>query len=159
MIRFTKAAGATVLIAEQTIKGSLDDLWQFASKPENLSLITPPEMHFTIVSSGMEGQFYGGKIISYKVSPFPLIRVSWITEITHVSDKKFFVDEQRVGPYALWHHEHHFEVVADGVKMTDIVHYRLPMGAVGQWLEPIVVRRQLNRIFEYRKQKLDEIYS
>ena len=95
----------------------------------------------------------------YKVSPLFNIRMTWVTEITHVADKKCFVDEQRVGPYSIWHHQHHFEEVEGGVKMTDIVHYKLPLGFLGKMVEPFLVRPKLEQIFNHRSKVISEVFG
>lgn len=102
---------------------------------------------------------YAGQIINYKVSPFPGIKMRWTTEITHVEEGVYFVDEQRFGPYSFWHHKHFFEPVEGGVLATDIVDYAVPMGVLGQLFEPIIVRGRLKHIFEYRYQKLIEMFG
>ena len=102
---------------------------------------------------------YSGMIIKYKVSPILNIQMTWVTEITHVEHEKYFVDEQRVGPYSVWHHQHHFEKVDGGVKMTDIVHYKLPLGFLGKLVEPLIVRPKLEQIFNYRTQVISEVFG
>jgi ligand-binding SRPBCC domain-containing protein len=107
-------------------------------------------MGFNITSGGLPEKMYPGMIISYKVSPLLGIRMTWVTEITHIVEKKFFVDEQRIGPYAMWHHEHHIEEVEDGVLMRDIISYRPPMGFLGAIANRLLIRKQLKKIFDYR---------
>ena len=96
--------------------------------------------------------------ISYKVSPLPGMRVSWITEITHISEGKYFVDEQRKGPYGIWHHEHHFRQVPGGIEMRDILSYRLPMGFLGKIIDTILVKKRVKAIFSFREQKIRELF-
>ena len=103
--------------------------WEFFSRPENLARITPPDLGFE-VTSPLPERMHAGMIVTYRVSPFGRLRVPWVTEITHVREPEFFVDEQRSGPYRFWHHQHHFRAVADGVEMTDLLHYRLPFGCL-----------------------------
>ena len=91
----------------QIIPISLPEAWAFFSSPENLKTITPGYMGFEILEGGGVNM-YAGQIIRYKVSPLVGIKLNWITEITHVDEEKFFVDEQRFGPYAFWHHKHYF---------------------------------------------------
>lgn len=135
---------------------SLEEAWNFFSNPKNLKVITPEYMGFDITSE-LDEEMYEGMIISYKVSPLLGIKMDWMTEITHIKDKAFFVDEQRIGPYKLWHHQHHFKQVENGVEMTDIVHYAAPMGFLGKAVEPFLVRPKLKEIFDYREKKMKEL--
>ena len=137
---------------------TLEKAWDFFSSPENLQLITPPRMNFKITSENLEKRTYAGQIISYRVSPLPGFRTTWVTEITHVQEPDFFVDEQRKGPYRLWHHQHHFKKADGGVMMTDIVHFEVPLGLIGDALARILVKREINKIFEYRKKRLEELF-
>jgi len=92
------------------------------------------------------------------VRPLLNIPLKWITEITHVKHQQYFVDEQRKGPYKIWHHEHHFREVEGGVEMTDIVSYELPYGILGKLAHPILVKKKLNQIFAYRFKIVDELF-
>ncbi len=143
---------------EQHLPISLEDAWSFFSDPNNLSKITPPNMQFKILN-GEPKPMYAGQIILYKVSPFLGIQTNWLTEITHVREPFYFVDEQRKGPYNLWHHQHLFTKTESGVLMQDIVTYELPLGILGQFVHFLFVKKRLQRIFEYRKQYLDEKFS
>lgn len=134
----------------QQIPISLTDAWNFFSNPENLKEITPSNLGFHIISKYHGNRMYQGQVIEYKVSPFLGIPLYWMTEITHVSDHRFFVDEQRFGPYSLWHHQHHFKAIDGGAEMTDIVHYKLPLWILGDIANTIMVRNQLRQIFNYR---------
>jgi ligand-binding SRPBCC domain-containing protein len=134
----------------QRIPISLEQAWDFFSSPENLKEITPSNLGFNIISKYHGKRMYQGQVIEYKVSPVLGIPLYWMTEITHVEDQRFFVDEQRFGPYSLWHHQHHFKAVEGGVEMTDIVHYKLPLWILGDIANTIMVRRQLQQIFEHR---------
>lgn len=131
--------------------------WQFFSDPRNLPVITPPDLGFEI-TSGLPEQMYAGMLVSYKVAAAPGIKVRWITEITHVRENEFFVDEQRFGPYRFWHHQHHFKAVAGGVEMTDLVSYLLPFQPFGQLAAPFV-RRRLEHIFDFRQQTLETMFN
>lgn len=135
----------------QKIPVSLAEAWDFFSRPENLQHITPPSMRFTIVSTNHGEKMFAGQIIEYKVHPILGIPLYWMTEITHVSEQKYFIDEQRFGPYKLWHHQHHFRETEGGVEMTDLVHYKLPFWFVGDWANTLLVEKQLKEIFAYRK--------
>lgn len=143
----------------QNIPVDIDTAWDFFSSPANLQNITPPEMGFKIISQHHGGKMYPGQIIEYKVKPIPGISIYWMTEITHVEGKKYFVDEQRFGPYQLWHHQHHFKQINSGVEMTDMVHYRNPLGFLGNIANAVFVEKQLRKIFEYRFQKVEELFG
>jgi ligand-binding SRPBCC domain-containing protein len=142
----------------QVLKISLDEAWAFFSSPKNLQKITPQKLGFQIISKHHGEKMYPGQIIEYKVSPILGIPLYWMTEITHVEDRKFFVDEQRFGPYQLWHHQHHFKETAEGVEMTDIVHYKLPLGILGDIANVLMVKKQLKEIFDYRYQAVEQLF-
>ncbi len=137
---------------------SLDEAWEFFSSPKNLDRITPEEMRFNILSGG-DGPMYPGMVIQYTVTPLLGIPMPWVTEITHVAERQYFVDEQRFGPYSLWHHLHRFEVVDGGVMMTDILHYRIPLGPVGKLLGILFIDKKVNGIFEHRTKVLDGLFK
>lgn len=141
------------ITAEQYVPVSVEQAWEFLSNPANLSLITPPQMNFEILSGGGL-PMYAGQVIHYNVSPFKGIRTRWVTEITHVEDPFFFVDEQRFGPYAFWHHKHFIHPVEGGVRMEDIVDYKLPFGPLGRWMHSLLVKSRLNGIFSFRESEL-----
>ena len=143
----------------QQIPISLDEAWDFFSNPANLANITPDGMGFKTISKFHGDTMYAGQVIEYKVSPVLGIPLYWMTEITHVDDKKYFVDEQRYGPYSMWHHQHHFKVVEGGVEMTDIVHYKLPLWFLGDIANTVLVKKQLNGIFDYRFKKVEEMFG
>jgi ligand-binding SRPBCC domain-containing protein len=142
---------------KQLVKTDLQTCWDFFSSPKNLSVITPEKMKFTVLTEQPK-TMYEGLMIAYKVSPVLGIPMGWITEIKTVQDGVFFVDEQRKGPYKIWHHEHHFEAVEGGVLMTDIVSYTLPFGFLGKLAHWLFVRKELEAIFEYRFKKVDELF-
>lgn len=146
------------LIEKTFIKSDIQTVWDFFSSPKNLKKITPAHMGFDIITGG-EGQMYPGHIISYKVKPLFGIPMLWVTEITHVSEKEFFVDEQRIGPYKMWHHEHHFVQVDGGVEMTDIVSYALPFGLLGTLAHKLLVRRQVESIFKFRQKVITRYFE
>ncbi len=147
------------LTKEQFIKSSAGAVWEFFCNPDNLSFITPPYMKFRVTSSPFSGQIYPGQIITYTVAPVLGIPLFWMTEITHMRDGKFFVDEQRKGPYKLWHHQHHFQETDDGVLMTDIVHYELPYFILGKIAQKLFIKSQLEDIFEFRRRKIAAIFQ
>lgn len=146
------------LHAKQLLPISKQEAWDFLSDPKNLKVITPDHMCFHILS-GADRNMYQGQIIQYIVKPFPLVSTKWVTEITHVKDGQYFVDEQRFGPYALWHHKHFLKEIPGGVEMEDIVDYKLPMGFLGNLVHPIMVKKQLQKIFKYREAKLIELFG
>jgi ligand-binding SRPBCC domain-containing protein len=138
----------------QFIPASPEKVWDFISSPANLKKITPPYMGFDILSPSLPEKMYEGMIIRYRVSPFPGFSTTWVTEITHVEEMKYFVDEQRIGPYSMWHHQHLLEPAEGGVIMTDIVSYSPPLGFLGAIANSLLIRRKLNRIFDYREKAL-----
>lgn len=140
------------------LKIDIDTAWEFFSDPKNLNIITPPDLSFEIIS-GAERKMYPGQIIIYKITPFPILKTYWITEITHVVPKKLFVDEQRFGPYKFWHHQHIFEETPDGTIVKDIVHYLLPFGIIGKLANRILISKRLKYIFDFRKMKLNELFN
>lgn len=144
---------------EMELPASLDEVWDFISRPENLKEITPPSMGFHVTTPELPARMYPGMIISYIVSPIMRIPMTWVTEITHIKEKAYFVDEQRIGPYTMWHHEHFVEVTPYGVKMTDIVSYKLPLGWLGRLGHRIMIRKQLKEIFLYRRKKLESLFG
>ncbi len=143
----------------QKIPASLDLVWDFISAPENLKRITPASMGFEITSGTSNQKMYEGMIISYRVRPLLQINTTWVTEITHVKPKKYFVDEQRIGPYKMWHHEHQIEEIEGGVLMTDIVSYQPPFGWIGTLANTLIIRRKLQSIFDYRTIALEKIFG
>ncbi len=143
----------------QTLPISLTDAWDFFSSPANLATITPAHLGFKIISLHHGEKMYPGQIIEYTVKPFLGIPVYWLTEITHVEDQKFFIDDQRYGPYSMWHHQHHFKQTKAGVEMTDIIHYKLPLWFLGAIANSLFVKNQLEKIFDYRFKKAEEIFG
>ena len=132
--------------------------WNFLSDPKNLKVITPDYMSFHILS-GAEKTMFAGQIIQYIVTPVLGIKTKWVTEITHIKEGEYFVDEQRFGPYALWHHKHFINEIEGGVEMEDIIDYKIPMGILGQLMHPILVKPKLEEIFNYRTKKLEELFG
>jgi len=143
---------------KQRLPISVQQAWDFLSNPKNLKTITPDYMGFNILS-GADRPMFAGQIIQYIVTPVLGIKTKWVTEISHVVDKKYFVDEQRFGPYALWHHKHFIKEVDGGVEMEDVIDYKLPFGIVGQLAQPILVKPKLEEIFNYRAKKLEELFG
>mgnify|MGYP001446674874 CR=1 FL=1 len=144
---------------EQILQSNIDDVWYFISSPKNLSRITPNYMNFNITSKDLPEEMYPGMLISYTVSPILGISISWLTEITQVQKKHFFIDEQRDGPYSMWHHQHFIEKHKDGVLMKDIVTYKLPLGFLGQFAHWLFIKKKLNNIFDYRFNQMEQIFN
>jgi len=143
---------------KQLLPITVDEAWEFLSNPANLKIITPDYMSFNIIG-GVDRPMYAGQIIQYIVTPVLGIKTKWVTEITHVIDKNYFVDEQRYGPYALWHHKHFIKPINGGVEMEDIIDYKIPFGKLGQLIQPLLVEPKLKEIFEYRKEKLEQLFG
>lgn len=143
----------------QKIPVSLEKVWKFFSDPGNLQAITPDNMGFKVISKHHGDTIYAGQIIEYKVSPVLGIPLYWMTEITQVKEKEYFIDEQRFGPYSLWHHQHHFKEIPGGVEMTDIIHYKNPLWILGRLANLFFVKKKLRSIFNYRFQKVEELFG
>ncbi len=147
-----------VFEASQIIPASIESAWDFFSNPRNLSRITPPALDFTILTELPE-RIYAGMMIEYRVRPLLGIPARWVTEITHVEPGKYFVDEQRIGPYRIWHHEHHFAEIEGGrIEVKDRVTYVLPFGPLGDLAHPVLVKPQLAKIFAFREKAVSEIF-
>lgn len=142
----------------QHINASLEECWTFFSDPKNLKVITPKSMGFEVTDYD-DKLMYAGQIIQYKITPLLGIKLNWMTEITIVKENNYFIDEQRFGPYSLWHHKHFFEATPNGTKMTDVVHYALPLGFIGRIMNALVVKNELKTIFEYRYKKVEELFN
>lgn len=143
------------LKTEQIVHAGLDEVWDFISSPANLKEITPPHMGFIIKTKDLPEKMYPGMIISYTVKPILGIPLTWVTEITQVVEKQYFVDEQRVGPYAMWHHQHFIKETDQGVLMQDIVSYKPPLGILGSIANSLIIRKQLEQIFKHREKAMD----
>jgi ligand-binding SRPBCC domain-containing protein len=136
----------------------IEEAWEFFSSPGNLSLITPPEMRFE-VTSDLPRKVYAGMVALYRLRPLLGIPARWMTIITHVDEPNLFVDEQRFGPYRLWHHEHFFREVPEGVEIEDLIYYALPMGPLGRLANRLMVARQLKRVFLFREKALQDRFG
>lgn len=143
------------LLARQRIPVSPETAWSFFSDPANLGRITPRDLDFTILGESRPAAMYPGQLIEYSIRPLWNIPFYWMTEITQVREPWYFVDEQRRGPYSLWHHQHHFLPVEGGVEMTDWIHYRVSMGALGRWVNRLFLERRLRYIFKYRYEQVE----
>ncbi len=131
----------------------LEEAWDFFADPRNLSVITPPALRLELTHEPPR-RIYPGLLITYRLRPFPRVAASWVTEITHLVEGRLFVDEQRAGPYRLWHHEHHFRETDGGVEVRDLVQYAMPFGPLGDAVQVLVVRRRLEWIFDFRRRVL-----
>lgn len=144
---------------EQLLPISMEEAWNFFSSPHNLKAITPSHLGFKITNDTGKGKMYPGMLITYIVKPLLGIPMRWCTEITHIKEGEYFIDEQRFGPYSCWHHEHHFEETKEGVLMLDTIFYGLPFGIIGQIANTLIVRKEVEKIFAYRKQVTDELFK
>ncbi len=142
----------------QKLPISLNEAWDFLSSPKNLELITPRHMDFNITDWD-EKKAYPGQIIQYTVKPLLGVKINWVTEITQVKDKEFFIDEQRFGPYSFWHHKHFLKEVENGILIEDVIHYKIPLGPIGVLINFLFINSKLNSIFKYRKQELIKIFG
>lgn len=147
------------LHTKQHIPATLEEVWDFISSPRNLKEITPAYMGFDITTKNIPEKMYTGMIVAYKVSPLLGIKMTWVTEITHVDEMKFFIDEQRLGPYKMWHHEHRIHEVDGGVMMEDIVSYIPPLGFLGSIANTLFIRSQLREIFKYREAAVEKRFG
>ncbi len=159
MIEINKHSGIYTLETKQILNVSLEKAWIFFSSPENLQKITPSHMGFEVTSK-VDAKAYPGQILTYKIGILPYIKQNWVTEITRVKEQKYFVDEQRFGPYKMWHHEHFFETIANGkTLMKDKVSYKIPFGFFGHFAHSIFIKKQLTFIFKYRHNTLEKLFN
>lgn len=147
------------LSRKQTLPISLAQAWEFFSSPKNLVMITPEGMGFQILHSSGEDKMYAGKIITYRINVLPFYTTTWVTEITHVHEPYYFVDDQRSGPYTLWHHQHRFKQVNGGTEMIDEINYAIPFGPLGRLANGLFVARKVNAIFDYRFRVLEKHFT
>lgn len=143
---------------EQFLPIPLDQAWDFFATPRNLNEVTPEDMVFEITSE-LPDKMYEGLMITYRINPMFNIPVNWVTEITHIQEKVFFVDEQRQGPYHIWHHEHHFKAVEGGVLMTDLLYYDIGKSIFGWIAGKMFVHKKVAEIFNYRHKILESYFS
>ncbi|MGB5262712.1 MAG: SRPBCC family protein [Lutimonas sp.] len=146
-------------IQEQRFHRSVQELWDFISSPANLKEITPDYMGFEVITPDLPEKMYAGMIIGYQVSPLLGIKMDWLTEITQVKELEFFIDEQRIGPYAMWHHQHHLTPIDNGVFMKDIITYQPPFGFLGAMANGLLIEKKLKEIFSYRKVILEKRFG
>ena len=144
---------------KQQLNASIETAWDFFSSPVNLKVITPDYLGIEITSQQEDKKMYPGMIITYQVSPLAGIKMNWATEITHIKEYESFVDEQRIGPYYMWHHEHHFTENNQGVLMEDIVTYARPWYGFGDIGHSMIVKPRLEEIFNYRYESADMLFN
>jgi len=143
--------------SKQFLPISIKEAWEFFSNPNNLPKITPPWLNFEVTTQ-LDSKMYAGMIITYLVRPLLNIPTTWVTEITHVREPNFFVDEQRFGPYKLWHHQHIFSESENGTEMEDIVTYAVPFGFIGRIANNLIISKKINQIFSFRSRVLLELF-
>jgi len=143
---------------EQFLPINLEEAWQFFATPKNLNEITPEDMVFEIISD-LPNTMYEGLFINYRLKPMLNIPINWCTEITHIKEKEYFVDEQRKGPYTIWHHEHHFKAVEGGVLMTDILHYDVGKWIFGRIAGRLFINKKVKSIFDHRNKVLETYFK
>ncbi|MCJ7772375.1 MAG: SRPBCC family protein [Desulfobacterales bacterium] len=146
------------LTSHQTVKATIEEVWDFFSNPRNLNLITPPSLHFQILT-GDERPMHNGQIIHYRIRILPLVHVKWVTEIKNVVELSSFIDEQQLGPYKFWRHIHKFVPTDYGIEIIDTVHYSIGFGFLGEMLHFLWIKRRLAYIFRYRKDKIRTLIS
>lgn len=160
MIDFQAHSGIYTLTTTQIIPITLNQAWLFFTNPGNLTKLTPKSMGFDITSPlNYQGEIYPGKIITYTIHPFPLMSVNWVTEITQVKEFEYFIDEQRFGPYKMWHHQHSFKETDEGTMIIDNVSYKMPMGIFGKIAHSIFVKKKIIDIFTYRNKILKRLFE
>ncbi len=143
--------------SKQFLPINIETAWEFFSNPNNLPVITPPWLNFEITTR-LDDKMYAGMIITYLVRPLLNIPTTWVTEITHVRQPYFFVDEQRFGPYKFWHHQHIFRESQGGIEMEDIVSYAVPFGFIGKMVNRFIISKKIKEIFSFRSQKLEQLF-
>ena len=156
---FKHEGGLYTLYAKQTVSKEIGLLWDFFRKPTNLNKLTPEDVHFKI-KSGKSDDFYEGKIISYKIKPFKLLALNWVTEISQIKEGSYFIDNQVSGPYKMWHHEHHFKSNGDGTtEIIDKVKYKIPFYIVGKLMHKVFIRKKLLSIFNFRQEQINKLFN
>ena len=147
------------LVTTQVISQPLDVVWDFFSTPINLNALTPPEMAFEFIN-GADQPMFLGQLIQYRIQILPMVKATWLTEITHMEYLSHFVDEQRLGPYQFWYHEHRFNEVQEGTLATDTVTYSIPFGPLGgDIIHALVIRPKLQSIFSYRQLRINQLFN
>lgn len=157
-MEFKKHSGIYTLKTSQLLPANIEKAWTFFSNPVNLDVLTPENMRFTITSEEML-KMYKGQIITYKIGILPFIKSNWVTEITMVEENSYFIDEQRFGPYKMWHHEHIFIPKGNQTEMIDKISFALPLGFLGSLAYKLFVKKKLTEIFRFRSKKIQEIFA
>lgn len=147
------------LVREQQLNCNIEKAWAFFSSANNLSVITPKDMNFTVLTKLENDDIFEGMIINYHVSPLMKIKMNWQTEILEVNYMKNFIDFQLKGPYKLWHHYHEFIKNDEGVLVRDVVDYEMPFGFLGEFAHRLFVKNKLEHIFDYRKNVLEKMFN
>jgi|TARA_B110001454_G_scaffold175213_1_gene166925 ligand-binding SRPBCC domain-containing protein len=156
---FKHEGGLYTLYAKQTVSKEIGLLWDFFRKPTNLNKLTPEDVHFKI-KSGKSDDFYEGKIISYKIKPFKLLALNWVTEISQIKEGSYFIDNQISGPYKMWRHEHHFKDNHNGTtEIIDKVKYKVPFYIVGKLMHKMFIRKKLFNIFMFRQKQINNLFN
>lgn len=141
----------------QEVAAPAEEVWEFVKKPGNLNRITPEDLQFEIVGD-IPDEMYEGLLIEYRIKVPVFGRWAWVTEIKHIREGVSFVDEQRFGPYKFWYHYHEVSEAAQGTRMIDRVHYKMPYGLAGKLVHALSVRKTLQRVFDYRRTKIEELF-
>ena len=157
-MEFRKHSGIYTLEVKQQLQVNIDKAWEFFSNPSNLEKLTPGNISFNVTSGNVD-KMYQGQIITYKIGIFPMIKSNWVTEITFVNKNAYFIDEQRFGPYKMWHHEHIFETKGSATEMTDKISFALPFGFLGHLAYLLFVRKRLKEIFQFRKEVIGNLLN
>ncbi|WP_312208513.1 MULTISPECIES: SRPBCC family protein [Empedobacter] len=147
------------LYREQQLYCDIDTAWRFFSSPMNLSKITPKDMAFKVLSEDQDQPIFEGMLIDYSVSPLLGIPLKWQTKIIQVEPQQSFTDFQKKGPYKYWKHYHEFIPNEKGILMKDTVEYKLPFGVLGNIVHSLLVKKKLNKIFDYRHQVLKQLFN
>ncbi|MEO5908886.1 MAG: SRPBCC family protein [Ginsengibacter sp.] len=143
----------------QFLSTDINTAWDFFSSAKNLAIITPPELDFKILTDLDDKDIYEGMLIEYTVKPLFGIPLHWQTEIWKIKKPEMFTDKQVKGPYKIWEHTHIFIQKENGILMKDKVKYQLPFGILGQITNSLLVRKKIERIFSYRKEILNKIFT
>ena len=143
----------------QKLPISVEESWAFFSQPTNLLHLTPPHLGFEMLDTEKNKKIYPGQIISHLIRPFLKIPIEWTSEIVQVHEPYYFIDHQICGPYRFWHHEHRFNPIDKGVEIVDLIHYKLPLGYIGQFFHFVKVQKEIQTVFSYRKRKLEELFG